>query len=92
MNVDALMAALTPEIYQRLLTAVELGKWPDGIRLSAEQKEHCLQIVMLWQARHNHRPEHMSIGTDGSIVMKSKRELLAEFTGEPPDMYRVKPD
>ncbi|TCL02414.1 MULTISPECIES: YeaC family protein [Sodalis] len=92
MDVDALMATLTPEIYQRLLTAVELGKWPDGVRLTEEQKEHCLQIVMLWQARNNHRPEHMSIGTDGSIVMKSKRELLAEFTGEPPEIFRAKPD
>ncbi len=92
MDVDALMATLTPEIYQRLLTAVELGKWPDGNRLTEEQKEHCLHIVMLWQARNNHRPEHMSIGTDGNIVMKSKRQLLTEFTGEPPDIFRTKAD
>ncbi|NDL62463.1 YeaC family protein [Acerihabitans arboris] len=90
MDVDALMANLTPEIYQRLKTAVELGKWPDGVPLTGEQKDNCLQMVMLWQARHNHRPEHMSIGTDGQIVMKSKRELLDELTGRP--VVRLKPD
>ncbi|XBS68268.1 DUF1315 family protein [Acerihabitans sp. KWT182] len=92
MDVDALMATLTPEIYQRLSTAVELGKWPDGVRLTDEQKEHCLHIVMLWQAKHNHRPEHMSIGTDGNIVMKSKRELLAELSDDAADIYRAKPE
>ncbi|WP_410015262.1 YeaC family protein [Sodalis sp. C49] len=90
MDVDALLANLTPDIYQRLKTAVELGKWPDGVPLTAEQKDNCLQMVMLWQARHNHQPEHMSIGTDGQIVMKSKRELLEELTGRP--VARIKPE
>jgi hypothetical protein len=92
MDVDALLAAMTPEVYQRLMTAVELGKWPDGTVLSPEQKESSLQMVMLWQARNNHHPEHMSIGTDGAIVMKSKHELLAEFTGQAPVIFRGKPE
>lgn len=90
MDVDALLANLTPEIYQRLKSAVELGKWPDGVSLTGQQKDNCLQIVMLWQARHNHQPEHMSIGTDGQIVMKSKRELLDELLGHQP-VARIKP-
>ncbi len=90
MDVDALLAAMTPEVYQRLMTAVELGKWPDGTVLSSEQKESSLQMVMLWQARNNHHPEHMSIGTDGAIVMKSKHELLAELTGQAPVIFRGK--
>ncbi|HEY0209643.1 YeaC family protein [Acerihabitans sp.] len=90
MDVDALLANLTPEIYQRLKTAVELGKWPDGVPLTGEQKDNCLQMVMLWQARHNHQPEHMSIGTDGQIVMKSKRQLLDELAGQ--TVARIKPE
>lgn len=39
MELDDLLAAMTPEIYQRLMTAVELGKWPDGVSLTPEQKE-----------------------------------------------------
>jgi len=89
-DVDGLMANVTPEIYQRLKTAVELGKWPDGVALTVEQRDNCLQVVMLWQARHNHQPEHMSIGTDGRVVMKSKRELLDELAGNTPPLGRFK--
>ena len=91
MDVDGLMANVTPEIYQRLKTAVELGKWPDGVVLTGEQRDNCLQVVMLWQARHNHQPEHMSIGTDGRMVMKSKRELLDELAGNTTPLARFKP-
>ncbi|MEC5341620.1 DUF1315 family protein [Brenneria populi] len=79
MQLDDLIDAMTPEIYQRLATAVELGKWPDGVPLSAEQKAHSLQMVMLWQSRHNKNAEHMTIGADGEIVMKSKQELKQQF-------------
>ncbi|MCC8381638.1 YeaC family protein [Xenorhabdus sp. PB30.3] len=89
MNVDDLLSAMTPEIYQRLVQAVELGKWQDGVALTPEQKEHSLQMVMLWQARHNHDPEHMTIGTDGQIAVKSKQELKAMFQSEM--VARLKP-
>lgn len=65
MDVQDLIAAMTPEIYQRLLRAVELGKWPDGIALTPEQKANSLQAVMLWQSKNNVDPQHMSIGTNG---------------------------
>lgn len=38
MNIDDMINSMTPEVYQRLVTAVELGKWPDGVALTAEQK------------------------------------------------------
>ncbi len=38
MSVDQIVNSMTPEIYQRLVTAVELGKWPDGVALTPEQK------------------------------------------------------
>lgn len=78
-NLDEMLAAMTPEIYQRLATAVELGKWPDGVALTAEQKENSLQLVMLWQSRHNTQPQHMTIDTEGQMVMKSKQQLKAEW-------------
>ena len=34
---------ITPEIYQNLKLAVEIGKWPDGRKLTQEQKELTLQ-------------------------------------------------
>lgn len=39
MDVKDLIEAMTPEIYQRLVQAVELGKWPDGVALTPEQKK-----------------------------------------------------
>lgn len=82
MEVNELISMVTPEIYQRISTAVELGKWPDGVALTDEQKEHCMQIVLLWQAKNNHAPEHMTVGTNGQITMKSKQELKAQFQSE----------
>lgn len=91
MDAERILASMTPEIYQRLMTAVELGKWPDGVALTAEQKENCLQMVMLWQSRHNRDPQHMSIGTDGQITMKSKRSLLAELEDVPAQVIKIRP-
>ena len=79
MNIDDMISGMTPEIYQRLVTAVELGKWPDGVALTAEQKENCLQLVMLWQARYNVDAQHMTIDTNGQMVMKSKQQLKVDF-------------
>ena len=70
------------EVYERLKTAVELGKWPDGKTLTDEQKATSLQAVMAWQAMHIDNPEHMNIGRDGEIVMKSKSELKRQYRDE----------
>ncbi|MEH0875824.1 YeaC family protein [Pectobacterium cacticida] len=91
MELNELIDAMTPTIYQRIVTAVELGKWPDGVALTPEQKENCLQMVMLWQARHNTQAEHMTIGTDGEIVLKSKQELKRQFT-QADAIVRLKPE
>ncbi|WP_130835164.1 YeaC family protein [[Erwinia] mediterraneensis] len=87
-ELDALLTAMTPEVYQRLATAVETGKWPDGVALTPEQREHCLQLVMLWQAQHNETPQHMTIAKGGEMVTKSKRQLKEEF-GIEPDVTRI---
>lgn len=74
-----MIASMTPEVYQRLVTAVETGKWADGVALTPEQKENSLQLVLLWQASHNENPQHMSVAKGGEIVMKSKKQLKEEF-------------
>lgn len=79
MELEELINAMTPEVYQRLATAVETGKWADGVALTPEQKENSLQLVMLWQARHNDEPQHMSVGKGGEMVTKSKKQLKEEF-------------
>lgn len=79
MDFEQVINSMTPEIYQRLSTAVGLGKWPDGVALTPEQKENSLQLVMLWQARHNTDAQHMTIDTHGQMVMKNKQQLKEDF-------------
>jgi uncharacterized protein YeaC (DUF1315 family) len=50
--------------------------------LTEEQKATSLQAVMAWQAMHLENPEHMNIGRDGEIVMKSKSELKRQYRDE----------
>ena len=55
-----LIANMTPDIYQRLLRAVESGNWPDGKRLTAEQRANAMQAVIAWGAQH--LPESERVG------------------------------
>ncbi len=47
-----MLEALTPDVVDRFRRAIELGKWPDGQRLTREQLETCLQAVIVWEGRH----------------------------------------
>ncbi|MFT4861260.1 MAG: hypothetical protein ACI95C_000464 [Pseudohongiellaceae bacterium] len=51
-SVKALLEEITPSVYESLKTAIELGKWDDGSRLSAEQLEHSMQVVILYEMKH----------------------------------------
>lgn len=49
---EDLLAGMTPDIHERLKLAVELGKWPNGDRLTPQQVELCLQAVIAWDVRN----------------------------------------
>ncbi len=34
MNIEQMLSVLNPEIGRRLKTAVEIGKWPNGVALT----------------------------------------------------------
>lgn len=61
---------ITPEIYENLKLAVELGKWHDGRKLTPEQRELCLQAMIAWEAKH--LPEEQRTGYMGTQECKSK--------------------
>ena len=52
MNIEQMLNVLDPEIVQRLKTAVEIGKWPNGIVLTAEQRQTCMQAVYAWEMKN----------------------------------------
>lgn len=73
-DMSALLDTLTADIYHSLKRAVELGKWPNGIRLSNSQRELCLQAVIYYDSRNMpenerigyiQRDEHEHCGSDG---------------------------
>ena len=90
MEIAQIVENMTEDVYQRLATAVELGKWPDGVALTPAQKENCLQLVMLLQARYNNDAQHMTIDTRGQMVMKSKQQLKEDFGIAPKPIATLK--
>ncbi|WP_304166859.1 YeaC family protein [Lonsdalea britannica] len=91
MPMEDVLKVMSPEIYQRLVTAVELGKWPDGVALTPEQKDNALQMVLLWQSRHNAEADHMSINQQGEIEIKSKQALKQRFAASAESIAVLKP-
>ncbi|MBF7689195.1 MULTISPECIES: YeaC family protein [Acinetobacter] len=60
MNIEQMLSVLDADIVKRLKTAVEIGKWPNGIVLSKEQRETCMQAVLAWE--YTHLPEDERTG------------------------------
>lgn len=67
---EALLAGMTPEIHQSLKLAVELGKWPNGDRLTQEQVELCLQAVIAWDLRNLPEAERVAYIDRGDLQKK----------------------
>lgn len=57
---DDLTNQITPEIYENLRQAVEQGQWQNGVELTQEQRENCLQAMILWE--HNNLPPEARTG------------------------------
>ena len=52
MDYQEFIDKLSPDIVERLRRGVETGRWPDGKPLTPEQREHSLQALIAWDARH----------------------------------------
>ncbi|UZE21589.1 DUF1315 family protein [Pseudomonas sp. B21-056] len=61
---------ITPDIYQSLKLAVEIGKWADGNKLTAEQRELSLQAMIAWEIQN--LPEEERTGYMGPQECQSK--------------------
>lgn len=80
MDVKQLLSSLTPEIYQNLKRAVELGKWPDGNRLSPEQRQLCMQAMIAYEQK-NLPPEQQT----GFIETEPHTQCATEDDHQHPD-------
>jgi len=52
MTYDELIERLDPTVYRSLRLSIELGKWPDGRKLTPEQREISLQAVIYYESLH----------------------------------------
>lgn len=52
MDYSQVIDSMTPDIYERMRRALEIGKWPDGRVLTPGQREQTMQAVILWGERH----------------------------------------
>ncbi len=80
MDYSKLIDSLTPDMIDRFSEAVATGKWPDGQTLSAEQKESCIQAIMLYRARFSEQnDEPFTISKEGELITGKK--MRSEFSG-----------
>ena len=77
MQLDEFLSAMTPEIYQNLKQSLELGRWPNGERLTDEQRDTGLQAIIAWE--YEHLPEAERVGYMPQKC-KSAKEDQAEET------------
>ena len=78
MEYNQLIAQLTPEVYLRLKTAIETGKWPDGRVLSQDQKASCLEAVLRYQTMKLDATQHSGYMSDKCANTSSVPETPAE--------------
>jgi uncharacterized protein YeaC (DUF1315 family) len=69
-NFAEIASTINAEVYESFKLAVEIGKWPDGRKLTAEQKELCLQAMIAYELKH--LPEDQHTGYMGKQACASK--------------------
>lgn len=79
MDLNEMLKAVTPEVYENLKYAVETGKWQNGRGVTEEQRANALQLVLAYQAKVEQSNQHFTVGADGELVVKSKSELKRDF-------------
>ncbi|MEH6561043.1 MAG: DUF1315 family protein [Marinobacter sp.] len=61
MTYEELIERLDPSVYQSLRQSIALGKWPDGRKLTPQQREISLEAVIYYENLHQ-IPEQERVG------------------------------
>ena len=59
MDLKQLLNSITPEVYESLKRAVEIGRWPDRRSLTDEQVPLCMQAIIAYEES---MPRHQRTG------------------------------
>lgn len=85
MDILQVVDNMSNEMYQRLKHAAETGKWPEGTPVEQAQRDSALQLSMAYQSRHLNSDQMLSVGANGELVTKTKRELKSQFSDQNKD-------
>ena len=83
MDFNTILEMITPEVHGSLRRAVEIGKWADGVALTREQREQCLQAVIAYEQRHleaRQRTGYIDLGAKAGS---------RDAPGEEPEVIRI---
>lgn len=61
MTYEELIKRLDPAVYHSLKSSLQLGKWPDGRKLSDEQRSICMEAVIYYE-EHHQIPQEERVG------------------------------
>ncbi|MFT5706261.1 MAG: hypothetical protein ACI9ES_000533 [Oceanospirillaceae bacterium] len=70
MNYEELILKMTPQMHSSIKTAIELGKWPDGKKMTGDQLDICMRAIIAYDQK---LPQEQRTGfidrtkADGSI-------------------------
>ncbi|HKM14942.1 MAG TPA: DUF1315 family protein [Marinospirillum sp.] len=70
---------MSPEIYTALKQGVELGRWPNGLVLTPEQREISMEAVLRYEAQSN-IPDNQRVG----YIEPKKKKPVADGAKEQP--------
>ena len=84
---EKMLEALTPEIVEGFRRAIETSKWPDGRRITEEQRVTCMQAVIAWGEKH--LPPEQRVGY---IDKGHKAGEVCDDPAEVPLAWRNSPD
>lgn len=79
MSYQQFVDKLDPTTISKLNTAVELGRWENGDKLTAKQQADAMQAVMLWNASQNSKAvtEPFKVNSQGEFKV-GKGEVLTD--------------
>jgi len=79
-EVEELLASMNQQIRDQLSQSVELGKWPDGRKLTEQQKENSLQAVILWDSVNGQETDEPFKVMKGGKLIKQviKKKTIAD--------------
>lgn len=80
MTLEQLIQALTPEVYENLKRAVELGRWADGRTLAEGQRELCMEAIIHYETLHDVPAEQRVGYIDGGCKSANKDDDVQTLT------------